>query len=88
MKPRDDMEATILEVLPLVRQDGTVEQMVGSLVCSREGVEFSIGTGLTREQRLELWRQDLIGKKVSFFGEPSTKTAPRFPVFHRIREDM
>lgn len=87
MKPRDDMEATILDVFPLVRKDGTVEPVLGALLCVRNGIEFCIGTGFTYNQREELWQQDLVGKQVSFFGEPTTKEAPRFPVFHRIRED-
>jgi DNA ligase-1 len=57
------------------------------------GVEFSIGTGFSAEQRANLWegRKYLVGKIVKYKHFPvGVKNAPRFPVFlgFRDRRDM
>ena len=54
-----------------------------------EGVEFSIGTGFTSDQRKDLWsrRHDLNGRVVKFKWFPGgSKDAPRFPVFLGFRD--
>lgn len=65
--------------------------MLGSfLVKSQEFAnEFSIGTGLTEEQRVAFWktRDELRGKLVKFKYQPyGVKDVPRFPVFIGVRD--
>ncbi len=58
------------------------------------GVEFSIGTGFTAEQRSELWKlskgQHLIGRSAKYksFQATGVKEAPRFPVFLGWRDEI
>ena len=53
------------------------------------GVEFSIGSGFTEEQRRDVWSRqvELIGSFVKYkHFEVGVKTKPRFPVFLGIRD--
>lgn len=67
---------------------------LGSLTCRMltgrfEGVEFSIGTGLSAKDREDMWRnrEGIVGKiiSVSYF-DIGSKYKPRFPVFNRFRD--
>lgn len=61
------------------------------LVRSANGVEFSIGTGFSDEERKRLWdnRGALIGKMVKFKHFPiGEKVAPRHPVFLGFRSKL
>lgn len=52
--------------------------------------QFSIGTGLNEEQRVELWkiRDSLVGKVIKFKYQPfGVKDVPRFPVFLGFRDE-
>jgi len=52
--------------------------------------EFSIGTGLTEAQRIDLWKNKdtLIGKLIKFKYQASgVKDVPRFPVFLGFRDE-
>ena len=52
------------------------------------GVEFSIGSGFTEEQRREIWNKqvELIGSIVKYkYFEVGVKDKPRFPVFCGLR---
>ncbi len=52
------------------------------------GVEFDVGTGFTREQRINLWegRQYLIGKVITYkHFAIGVKDKPRFPTFKSFR---
>lgn len=54
------------------------------------GVEFEVGTGLTREQRINLWegRKYLNGKVITYKHFPiGVKDKPRFPTFKSFRKD-
>lgn len=62
---------------------------LGSFVVKWNGLEFSIGSGFTMEQRKEFWnaRDTLIGKSVKFkYFSTGMKVAPRFPIFLGIRD--
>lgn len=53
------------------------------------GVEFSIGSGFTEEQRRDIWSRqvELIGSFVKYkYFEVGVKDKPRFPVFLGIRD--
>ena len=57
---------------------------LGALVCVYEGVEFSIGTGFTDDQRDSIWtsRDKYLGMFAKFKYFPvGVKEAPRHPVF-------
>ena len=64
---------------------------LGALVVQGpEGQRFSIGTGFTAQQRIDLWkiRDTLIGKQVKYkHFEHGSKDAPRFPVFISFRHE-
>jgi len=61
------------------------------LVKSKEfSNQFSVGTGLTEEQRVSLWkvRNTLKGKLLKFKFQPyGVKDVPRFPVFVGLRDE-
>ena len=53
------------------------------------GVEFSIGSGFTEEQRREIWNKqvELIGSIVKYkYFEVGVKDKPRFPIFLGFRD--
>ena len=53
------------------------------------GVEFSIGSGFTEEQRREIWNKkvELIGSIVKYkYFEVGVKDKPRFPIFLAFRD--
>ena len=55
----------------------------------RTGVEFSIGSGFTEEQRREIWNKqvELIGSIVKYkYFEVGVKDKPRFPIFLGFRD--
>lgn len=56
----------------------------------KSGIEFEIGTGLTDEQRLEIWTNqgNYIGKLVKYKFQGITKEKPRFPVFLGFRSEL
>jgi DNA ligase-1 len=58
----------------------------------KTGIEFSIGTGFTVEQRNQLWKiaGSLPGKIVKYkhFANSGVKEAPRFPVFLGFRDEI
>lgn len=67
--------------------------MLGKLVCEDlvTGVEFSIGSGFTHDQRKGLWEKKgyLIGKLVKYkHFEVGVKEAPRFPTFLGFRDPI
>lgn len=62
---------------------------LGSFIVKWNGLEFSIGSGFSMEQRKEFWnaRDTLIGKSVKFkYFSTGMKVAPRFPIFLGIRD--
>ena len=67
---------------------GDLKNALGALVLSgAEGGVFRVGTGFTREQRIELWKQryELPGKIAEVkYQHLTEKKVPRFPVFVSI----
>lgn len=92
VKEFQDSEAEVIGMVPEVGiATGLPKDSLGSLLVTKDGVEFSIGTGFTRGQREEFWkfRHNYIGKKVTFkHFEIGSKRAPRFPTFKCFREDI
>lgn len=86
LKPHKSDTYKIIGFLPLERQDGTIEKMVGSIqVTTSLGEIFFVGSGslFTDEQRRQLWtrRQELIGQYlVVKYQEITPRGVPRFPV--------
>ncbi len=67
--------------------------VLGALVARdlKTKAEFEIGTGFTREQRVEFWqlRNRLKGRLITYkFFPTGSKDRPRFPVFKGFREDL
>ena len=93
MKHKNSNEATIVDAKQLVRKDGTIEDMVGSLLVKRGEKLFRIGTGMNYEIRTNLWnmhlRSQLVGKLASYeFDSENKNGIPRFPRFICIRDDI
>lgn len=69
-------------------QHGTPKLALGSLACVSDDDTFYVGTGFTREQREQLWRErdSLVGQyvEVAYQHLTSERGVPRFPVFKRI----
>ena len=68
----------------------TADDLLGALNVKdiHTGVEFSIGSGFTEEQRREIWNKqvELIGSIVKYkYFEVGVKDKPRFPIFCGLR---
>lgn len=66
--------------------------MLGSLILYDEKLdkEFNVGSGFTKEQRIEIWKNQkkYMGQMVTYtYQELSAKGVPRFPVFKNFRYD-
>lgn len=72
------------------KEGKTQSGKMGALVVkTQQGIEFSLGSGFTDEQRVDYWNksEDLIGKHVKYkFFVMGSKTCPRFPVFVGFRD--
>jgi DNA ligase-1 len=66
--------------------------VLGALQVVDKGVAFNIGTGFTFADRQEIWKNQAkyLGKLCTYEHLPSTKDAPRHPVFvgWRMQEDV
>ena len=73
------------------KKEGLVEQeLLGSLIVRdlKSGVEFSIGTGFTAEDRKELWLNPPIGRIVRYqYFQLGEYFKPRFPSFQGFRSE-
>ena len=83
LKPFTDAEATVIGYRP---GKGQFAGRIGSLIVrTDQGVTFSIGSGLSHEQRR---RPPPLQSRVTFRYQGLTKNGiPRFPVFLRIRDE-
>lgn len=86
-KKEDDYE--IVGVQEEIDKDGNPKGSLGSLLClSGDGNTFSVGTGLSKDQREEMWRDKeiYIGRvaKVKYQHLTTGKQVPRFPVFVEV----
>lgn len=69
----------------------TADDLLGALNVKdiHTGIEFSIGSGFTEEQRREIWNKqvELIGSIVKYkYFEVGVKDKPRFPIFLGFRD--
>ena len=73
------------------KQEGKIEkELLGSFVCKHPCGEFSVGSGLTLEQRHNFWqeKESLIGKKIKVkYLNYGTKELPRNTVFLGFRSE-
>jgi len=88
-KPKKEDVYEIVGFEEEISVKGRPKGTLGSLWCkSGDGSKFSVGTGFTRDQRYELWRDrdSLIGRyaRVKYQHLTSGKKVPRFPVFVEI----
>ena len=73
---------------------GKYVDMLGAFICEYKGGQVKVGSGLTDEQRIEVWRnsrnyENLI-IEVSYFEETKDSTGKlslRFPTFKDFRFD-
>jgi len=66
--------------------EGFPKERIGALICEdEEGNQFSVGSGMTDENRYNLWAQkdSIVGRvvKVKYQHLTAKKKVPRFPVF-------
>lgn len=84
-----------LEVIDVEEGTGINEGRVGALVVNYKGYKVKVGSGLSKEQRINWWNNKnlIIGKiiTVQYFEETTNKQddslSLRFPVFKQVRED-
>lgn len=73
---------------------GESKGTLGALICvsADEATIFNVGTGFTRDQRVEMWRKrdELVGKwaEVNYQHLTTGKGVPRFPVFVSVVEHL
>ena len=90
-KPKKDDYYLIIGTKEEVDKSGYPKGTLCALICtSNEGTIFSVGSGLTQEQRETYWnkKDDLVGKlcHVAYQNITSGKGVPRFPVFLSVKE--
>ena len=85
-KPKKDDWYTVVGVQEELDKHGQPKGTLGSLICcGDDGSRFNVGSGLTRDQRNELWlRKHTLLRglcHVKYQHITSGKNVPRFPVF-------
>ncbi|MCK5607075.1 hypothetical protein KAR91_34645 [Candidatus Pacearchaeota archaeon] len=89
-KPKKHDIYQIIDWKEEVSIEGTPKSRLGALLCESDNSVFSVGSGLTDQQRVDLWsmRESLPGKfvKVGYQHITSSGKVPRFPVFMKIVE--
>ena len=88
-KPKKEDIYEILGWKEEIDKEGNPKDHLGAIICtSDEGTIFSVGSGLTNEDRKTLWdsRESLKGRKVKVQYQHLTsgKKVPRFPVFLEV----
>lgn len=91
-KPKKEDTYEIVGGVEEVSIEGEPKNSLGALVVkSGDGNTFQVGTGLTRDQRVSLWKdiQSIKGKsaKIQYQHLTSGKKVPRFPVFVEVVEN-
>ena len=68
------------------------KQSLGAFTCrTPEGIEFSIGSGFSQQDRLEYWKSkdSLMGRTVKYKHFPiGVKDKPRHPIFLGFRDSI
>jgi len=91
-KPKKDDFYKVIGFKQMIDKDGNLKEMLGALICSSDGNEFSVGSGMTDAFRLKCWpehnAQALVGMTahVKYQHITSGKNVPRFPVFVDVIE--
>ena len=91
LKVFHDDEGLIVDSKPLVREDGTVSNLLGAVQVSYNDDTFWLGSGYDEATRLELWakRQELVGQLVTFkYQELTQYGKPRFPIYKGLRSEL
>ena len=90
-KPKKDDYYKIVGYKEEVSKNGRRKGRLGALICISDRDTFSVGSGLTDDNRTYLWgiRTQLIGKlaHVKYQHITSKKGVPRFPIFIQVLED-
>ena len=84
-KPTKSDTYSVIGYQEEVDQYDSPKDTLGALLCTKDGVNFSVGSGLTKDQRVELWKtkEQLSGKQVVVKYQHTMEGTgrPRFPVF-------
>jgi len=84
-KPKKSDCYKIVGVNQEIDKNGRLKDSLGSFVCFKGDQLFSVGSGLTQEQRQTYWKNPPISKWVRISYQSSTsKGLPRFPVFMEV----
>ena len=87
-KPKKSDWYTVVGATEEVDKNGQPKNALGALVCESDGERFTVGSGLTRSQREQLWSvaETLPGRLCHVQYQHSTpgRGVPRFPVFVEI----
>jgi len=90
-KPKKDDWYNVVGVQEEIDKYGIPKGTLGAIICmGDDGTRFGVGTGLTRDQRAELWsrKHKLLGGlcHVQYQHITPGKNVPRFPVFISVDE--
>lgn len=89
-KPKQRDEYLVVGWKEELSIEGVPKGRLGALICESDGEQFSVGTGLTVEDREGLWdlRDSLIGKiaVVDYQHTTAGRKVPRFPVLVSLKE--
>lgn len=93
-KPKKSDIYTVIGFKEEVDKDGNPKGRLGALICvsDESGETFSVGSGLTDEDRVNLWnkRDKLPGSRVvvAYQHMTSGRGVPRFPVFSKVIDNL
>jgi DNA ligase-1 len=76
-----------LMVVGLEAGKGKYADVLGKLVCDRDGVEVKVGSGFSDEERREFWENPPEKIEVQY-QEITPDKKLRFPVYIRVRDDI
>ena len=91
IKPKAKVTARIVGYEQMESNDPGLPPMLGALrVTSIQHGEFNVGTGFTRDQRIEMWSEprQLLDKVIHVeYQDVGSKNKPRFPSFKGFMEE-
>jgi len=91
LKPRNELDALVVELIEEVDKNGNPKGALGAIVCKHPGIkkEFAVGTGFTREQRIDYWAQPerILGKTVEINYQSLTEESIKMCSFKRVKGD-
>lgn len=91
-KPKKNDLYQIVDTVEEISINGIPKGTLGAIACISDNTVFTVGSGLTADQRRELWkeRESLVGKwcEVQYQHITTGKRVPRFPVFVRILDNL